>query len=180
MKIIAYGFVAHEGAYLRNSWNLLDFTIVVIGWVFSIEKMNECKMRIGSERLLSLLSPCSLLSSVLSSIMEGFDVKALRAFRVLRPLRLVSGVPGKWKFRYVISTSLSCFRTQKLSSATWKFQILNVKSCFGVKRLQLFFLNCSIAGCDELDPNGDDSALTYRPTCPLCHNHLRHHRIRNV
>lgn len=25
----------------------------------------------------------------------GFDVKALRAFRVLRPLRLVSGVPSK-------------------------------------------------------------------------------------
>lgn len=31
MKIIAYGFVAHPGAYLRNGWNLLDFTIVVIG-----------------------------------------------------------------------------------------------------------------------------------------------------
>lgn len=33
----------------------------------------------------------------------GFDVKALRAFRVLRPLRLVSGVPsecpGLWKGR---------------------------------------------------------------------------------
>lgn len=25
----------------------------------------------------------------------GFDVKALRAFRVLRPLRLVSGVPSE-------------------------------------------------------------------------------------
>ena len=32
MKIIAYGFVAHSGAYLRNTWNLLDFTIVVIGY----------------------------------------------------------------------------------------------------------------------------------------------------
>jgi len=29
------------------------------------------------------------------SIINGFDVKALRAFRVLRPLRLVSGVPSK-------------------------------------------------------------------------------------
>lgn len=27
---------------------------------------------------------------------EGIDVKALRAFRVLRPLRLVSGVPSKF------------------------------------------------------------------------------------
>lgn len=67
MKIIAYGFVMHPGAYLRNSWNFLDFVIVVIG----------------------------LLSTALSTFMkEGFDVKALRAFRVLRPLRLVSGVPS--------------------------------------------------------------------------------------
>ncbi|KAG5317437.1 CAC1D protein, partial [Pseudoatta argentina] len=67
MKIIAYGFVAHPGAYLRNGWNLLDFTIVVIG----------------------------MISTVLMLLMkEGFDVKALRAFRVLRPLRLVSGVPS--------------------------------------------------------------------------------------
>lgn len=37
-----------------------------------------------------------MISTVLSNIMkEGFDVKALRAFRVLRPLRLVSGVPSK-------------------------------------------------------------------------------------
>jgi hypothetical protein len=38
-----------------------------------------------------------MLSTVLQSIMkEGFDVKALRAFRVLRPLRLVSGVPSEF------------------------------------------------------------------------------------
>uniref|UniRef100_A0A8D8MH66 Voltage-dependent calcium channel type D subunit alpha-1 n=1 Tax=Cacopsylla melanoneura TaxID=428564 RepID=A0A8D8MH66_9HEMI len=67
MKILAYGFVAHPGAYLRNGWNLLDFTIVVIG----------------------------MISTTLSSLLkDGFDVKALRAFRVLRPLRLVSGVPS--------------------------------------------------------------------------------------
>ncbi|KAG5668929.1 hypothetical protein PVAND_016838 [Polypedilum vanderplanki] len=53
-------------AYLRNGWNLLDFSIVVIGMV----------------------------STVLQSILGNFDVKALRAFRVLRPLRLVSGVPS--------------------------------------------------------------------------------------
>ncbi|CAG7828197.1 unnamed protein product, partial [Allacma fusca] len=67
MKIIACGFVMHQGAYLRNTWNFLDFTIVVIG----------------------------LISTGLSFVAkEGFDVKALRAFRVLRPLRLVSGVPS--------------------------------------------------------------------------------------
>lgn len=67
MKIIAYGFLLHPGAYLRNVWNILDFIIVVIG----------------------------LISTILSSLdQKGFDVKALRAFRVLRPLRLVSGVPS--------------------------------------------------------------------------------------
>ncbi|GLH14148.1 Voltage-dependent calcium channel type A subunit alpha-1 [Gryllus bimaculatus] len=67
MKIVAYGLVLHPGAYLRNGWNLLDFTIVVIG----------------------------IISTALSNLMkDGFDVKALRAFRVLRPLRLVSGVPS--------------------------------------------------------------------------------------
>lgn len=39
---------------------------------------------------------CRMLSTVLTSIVkDGLDVKALRAFRVLRPLRLVSGVPSK-------------------------------------------------------------------------------------
>ena len=37
------------------------------------------------------------MSTILDLVkIKGFDVKALRAFRVLRPLRLVSGVPSKW------------------------------------------------------------------------------------
>lgn len=40
-----------------------------------------------------------MLSTALSNLMkEGFDVKALRAFRVLRPLRLVSGVPSNYDY----------------------------------------------------------------------------------
>ncbi len=68
MKIIAYAFWQHPTAYLRSAWNLLDFTIVMIGLVSII---------LGAMKI------------------EGFDVKALRAFRVLRPLRLVSGVPSE-------------------------------------------------------------------------------------
>ncbi|XP_012945574.1 muscle calcium channel subunit alpha-1, partial [Aplysia californica] len=57
----------HPGAYLRNGWNSLDFVIVVIG----------------------------IISQILSFIQhKAFDVKALRAFRVLRPLRLVSRAPS--------------------------------------------------------------------------------------
>ncbi|KAK9404409.1 voltage-dependent L-type calcium channel subunit alpha-1S [Crotalus adamanteus] len=76
LKIIAYGFLFHADAYLRNGWNVLDFTIVFLG-VFTV-----------------ILERISLMESALLSGQGGFDVKALRAFRVLRPLRLVSGIPS--------------------------------------------------------------------------------------
>ena len=33
LKILAMGFIMHPGSYLRNGWNILDFTVVVTGWV---------------------------------------------------------------------------------------------------------------------------------------------------
>lgn len=33
LKIVALGFVLHEGAYLRNVWNIMDFVVVVTGSV---------------------------------------------------------------------------------------------------------------------------------------------------
>uniref|UniRef100_A0A8C0ZYJ5 Voltage-dependent L-type calcium channel subunit alpha n=1 Tax=Castor canadensis TaxID=51338 RepID=A0A8C0ZYJ5_CASCN len=79
MKIIAYGFLFHQDAYLRSGWNVLDFTIVFLG-VFTaiLEQVNVIQSN----------------TTPLSSKGAGLDVKALRAFRVLRPLRLVSGVPS--------------------------------------------------------------------------------------
>uniref|UniRef100_A0A8C5XIE4 Voltage-dependent L-type calcium channel subunit alpha n=1 Tax=Microcebus murinus TaxID=30608 RepID=A0A8C5XIE4_MICMU len=35
MKIVAYGFLFHQDAYLRSGWNVLDFTIVFLG-VFTV------------------------------------------------------------------------------------------------------------------------------------------------
>ncbi|KAG5282161.1 hypothetical protein AALO_G00052880 [Alosa alosa] len=75
-KIVAYGLLLHEGAYLRNCWNILDFVIVFMGlftiFVDSINKIGGHPVEKGG----------------------GFDIKALRAFRVLRPLRLITGVPS--------------------------------------------------------------------------------------
>ena len=46
----------------------------------------------------------SIISQILSIIQhKGFDVKALRAFRVLRPLRLVSRAPSEF---YLFSTDV--------------------------------------------------------------------------
>uniref|UniRef100_A0A8C2T4X5 Voltage-dependent L-type calcium channel subunit alpha n=1 Tax=Coturnix japonica TaxID=93934 RepID=A0A8C2T4X5_COTJA len=73
LKIIAYGFLFHTDAYLRNGWNVLDFSIVLV--TMTLEQINAKEGgSLGGK--------------------GGFDVKALRAFRVLRPLRLVSGVPS--------------------------------------------------------------------------------------
>uniref|UniRef100_A0A3B4GVP0 Voltage-dependent L-type calcium channel subunit alpha n=1 Tax=Pundamilia nyererei TaxID=303518 RepID=A0A3B4GVP0_9CICH len=76
LKIVAYGFVFHEGAYLRNCWNILDFVIVFMG-LFTL-----------------FMDTVNMVSGVPKEKGGGFDMKALRAFRVLRPLRLVSGVPS--------------------------------------------------------------------------------------
>lgn len=119
LKIVAYGFVFHEGAYLRNCWNILDFVIVFMGWDEIWAAGGS--LSVGNERyahfLMLVFSSYSLFTFALDTInkiagvpMEkggGFDMKALRAFRVLRPLRLVSGVP---------STSLS-----------WKPKLLHIK-----------------------------------------------------
>uniref|UniRef100_A0A8D3AQI8 Voltage-dependent L-type calcium channel subunit alpha n=1 Tax=Scophthalmus maximus TaxID=52904 RepID=A0A8D3AQI8_SCOMX len=79
-KILAYGLVMHPSAYIRSGWNLLDFVIVIVG-LFSVmaEAMTDHK---PGEAHHAAGKP------------GGLDVKALRAFRVLRPLRLVSGVPS--------------------------------------------------------------------------------------
>ena len=68
LKIFVMGFVIGKKTYLRDSFNVLDFVIVVI----------------------------SIVAWILES-MEGFDisfVRAFRALRALRPLKLVSKNEG--------------------------------------------------------------------------------------
>jgi len=33
LKIVALGFLLHSDSYLRNGWNVLDFIVVVTGYV---------------------------------------------------------------------------------------------------------------------------------------------------
>nr|AEJ87267.1 voltage operated calcium channel Cav1A [Dugesia japonica] len=68
LKIISYGFILHPNSYLRNAWNILDFFIVLIGLVTEFLAWTSVEAKV--------------------------DIKSLRAFRVLRPLRLVSGLPS--------------------------------------------------------------------------------------
>ncbi|XP_057298022.1 voltage-dependent L-type calcium channel subunit alpha-1S-like isoform X2 [Hydractinia symbiolongicarpus] len=71
LKIIAYGFILHEDAYLKSGWNILDFIVVVVGLVQVLTALGDSSASKHSEA-----------------------IRALRAVRVLRPLKLVSGVPS--------------------------------------------------------------------------------------
>ncbi|EGK96850.1 AGAP002578-PB [Anopheles gambiae str. PEST] len=65
LKILALGFVMHKHSYLRNIWNIMDFFVVVTG-----------SMTIFAEANVDV------------------DLRMLRSFRVLRPLKLVSRIPS--------------------------------------------------------------------------------------
>ena len=63
VKVFAMGLILHKNSYLRDGWNWLDFFIVIISVI---------------------------------SWMPFFDagaLKALRTFRILRPLRSINSVP---------------------------------------------------------------------------------------
>ncbi|KAJ8257225.1 hypothetical protein GJAV_G00183250 [Gymnothorax javanicus] len=79
LKILAYGLFMHPASYIRNGWNMLDFVIVIVG-LFSV--------------VLETMTHKPGDAHHMAGKPGGLDVKALRAFRVLRPLRLVSGVPS--------------------------------------------------------------------------------------
>ncbi|XP_037625796.1 voltage-dependent R-type calcium channel subunit alpha-1E isoform X2 [Sebastes umbrosus] len=66
IKVIALGFVFHKGSYLRNGWNVMDFIVVLSG----------------------------ILAAAVAHMNISVDLRTLRAVRVLRPLKLVSGIPS--------------------------------------------------------------------------------------
>lgn len=63
-KILSMGFILNKGSYLRDAWNILDFTIIASGYV----------------------------GMLLSG--SGVNLSVLRSFRVIRPLRTISSVQG--------------------------------------------------------------------------------------
>ena len=64
LKIIAFRFWSAEDAYIKDSWNILDFSVVVVGWILFIVE--------------------NALNGTKISGLAG-----LRAFRILRPLKTV-------------------------------------------------------------------------------------------
>ena len=78
IKIIALGFVLHKGAYLRDTWNIIDFFIVITSII-------------------------EIFASVLS-VNAKINLKALRNMRVLRPLKTINAIPS---MRRLVATLIS-------------------------------------------------------------------------
>lgn len=83
MKIIAFGFILHRGAYLRNNWNVFDFVVVISGFASDIY-------------------------ALFAESNKSLSLKALRLFRVVRPLRLIAKSDN---LRVVLDTLVKSFGT---------------------------------------------------------------------
>lgn len=85
--------LAHKALFFRDKLcsGKMTFAALIIKSPFYHQVINP-RLLYGNIFCVPL---CRMISTVLATFMKGFDVKALRAFRVLRPLRLVSGVPSK-------------------------------------------------------------------------------------
>jgi len=67
MKIVALGFCSGNRAYLKSSWNVIDFLIVLASVVeFLLEELR----------------------------LPGVNLRPLRTLRILRPLKAMKAVPS--------------------------------------------------------------------------------------
>ena len=81
LKIISFTFITEEDAYIKDYWNILDFFVVIVGWI----------------------------SFVLERAMNGKKISGLaglRAFRILRPLKTVKRFKGLKKLVTALLASI--------------------------------------------------------------------------
>lgn len=80
-KILGYGFILGPDAYLKDSWNILDFVIVTSGYLTLMTEKKDEEVQMLNE---------------MGDEDEGggIDLAGLRVFRVMRPLKTVSSVKG--------------------------------------------------------------------------------------
>jgi hypothetical protein len=81
LKIISFSFLSEEDAYIKDYWNILDFFVVIVGWI----------------------------SFILERAMNGKKISGLaglRAFRILRPLKTVKRFKGLKKLVTALLASI--------------------------------------------------------------------------
>ena len=89
LKVIAMGFFSKPFSYLRDPWNVLDFSLVVLGWISNIFR----KDNITPLRIVKLLRPLrtinsmpgmsSLVATILNSAPSMLNVLFLFSFMLV-------------------------------------------------------------------------------------------------
>ena len=145
-----YGFL-----FYRNAWNIMDFIVVVSGFLPMLMPKSEEEVH-GKQ--------------------SGLDLSTLRTVRVLRPLKLVSGVPSKSSVCFIDIERAHIFHKSNSISN------LSLNHPYVSSQLSANFLCLSFslrsAGCYLIHRQGHRSSGQHRSPPPLRHHHLRHHRTR--
>ena len=138
LKILGFGFIFTEKAYLKDYWNILDFFVIFMGWV----------------------------SFILERAMNGKKISGLaglRAFRILRPLKTVKSIKGLRRLVVALLASLS-----KLSDITIVlFSFFLLFAIGGVQMWQgLFLRRCMNLNFGYLKMADDaDAMCTFDSDC---------------
>ena len=81
LKIFCAGFILNQGSYLRDKWNILDFIIVLTGWI------NMLNVKLNILRAFRILRPLRSISSV-----KGMKAIFIALVKAARPLVGTLGV----------------------------------------------------------------------------------------
>ncbi|CAF4186373.1 unnamed protein product [Rotaria magnacalcarata] len=124
LKIIALGLMLHRDSYLRSPWNVMDFVVVVTGLATVSIKKNT-----------------------------SFDLRTLRAVRVLRPLKLVSGIPSlQVVLKSILKAMAPLFQIALLVLfAIVIFAIIGLELYSGVFHTTCFYANKTAVDNDSED-----------------------------
>lgn len=81
-KIVGMGFFFSKDAYLKDSWNILDFFIVLTSYITLFQSIESSQVDAQNEVIGEEPSD------------SKFSASGLRVFRVLRPLKTISSIKG--------------------------------------------------------------------------------------
>ena len=138
LKIISFSFYAAEDAYIKDYWNILDFFVVIVGWI----------------------------SFILERAMNGTKISGLaglRAFRILRPFKTVKRFKGLKKLVTALLASIG--RLGETSIVLFFFFI--IFAIAGTQMWQgLFYRRCMSVNYGYLvSTSGDEGMCSFDSNC---------------
>jgi hypothetical protein len=142
LKVLAMGFAFKQHSYLRDPWNVLDFVVVVVGWIGTFLNGGN----ISAIRTIRILRPLRtinslpkmkvLVSSILNSIPLLVDIFVLFCF-----LLLVFGIVGTQSYA-------GLFRQKCFDTAHEVVEPDDNVLCFIDKKCDDKELDCGDSGCE--------------------------------